>query len=338
MNYEALYQDEALERAFGRAMSGHRDDPEHAWYEANKIEALGIIQRKLAQCTYQPKPLRMFWVSEPKRRQVQAPSVADKIVQNALVDEILYDAITKPFIRDCYSCVIGRGTDDGLDRLKQFMAEAWRLHGMECWVLKADIHHYFASIDQKDIIRRAERYIPDKRVMELLCKYITLCPEGLPLGLRTSQPLANLELSWLDHKVKEVYRCRWYGRYMDDFYIIHPDRDFLRQVRREMDADLAAIGLQFNQKTQIFPVAHGIDFLGFRTYMTDTGKIVRQLRESSRKTMSREIKRYQAEYIAGIRTKEEIMQSYNSRRAHMERGNCRGLILKYDQEIKKIFA
>lgn len=28
----------------------------------------------------------------------------------------------------------------------------------------------------------------------------------------------------------------------------------------------------------------------------------------------------------------------NSRRAHMERGNCRGLILKYDQEIKRIFA
>lgn len=337
MNYSKLYQDEALERAFRRAISGHRDDPEHAWYEANKIEALDIIQRKLVRGTYQPKPLRTFWVSEPKRRLVQAPSVADKIVQNVLVDEILYDAVTKPFIRDCYSCVIGRGTDDGLDRLKQFMAEAWRAYGTECSVLKADIHHYFASIDQDDVIRRAERYVPDRRAMDLLCRYIALCPSGLPLGLRTSQPLANLELSWLDHKIKEVYRCRWYGRYMDDFYIIHPDRDFLRQLRREIEADLTAVGLQFNQKTQIFPVAHGIDFLGFRTYLTDTGKVVRRLRESSRKGMSRAIKRYQAEYIAGVRTKEEIMQSYHSRRAHMERGNCRGLILKYDQEIKAIF-
>lgn len=338
MDYTILYQEEALEKAFRRAMNGHRDDPEHAWYEANKIEALDTIQRKLAHRSYEPKPLRTFWVSEPKRRQVQAPSVADKIVQNALVDEILYDAVTKSFIRDSYSCVIGRGTDDGLDRQKQFMAEAWRRYGTDCSVLKADIRHFFASIDQDDVLRRAERYISDSDVMELVRKYVRLCPSGLPLGLRTSQPLANLELSWLDHKVKEVYRCRWYGRYMDDFYIIHPDRDYLRLMRRELEADLAAIGLSFNEKTQIFPIEHGIDFLGFRTYITSTGKVVRQLRKSSRKNMSRAIKRYQSDYISGVRTRDEIMQSYLSRRAHLERGNCRGLILKYDAEMKLIFG
>ena len=185
MDYKILYQEEALEKAFRRAMNGHRDDPEHAWYEANKIEALDTIQRKLACRSYELKPLRTFWVSEPKRRQVQAPSVADKIVQNALVDEILYDAVTKPFIRDSYSCVIGRGTDDGLDRLKQFMAEAWRRYGTDCSVLKADIHHFFASIDQDDVLRRAERYISDSDVMELVRKYVRLTSNCHGLTIRS---------------------------------------------------------------------------------------------------------------------------------------------------------
>lgn len=335
--YEKLYQPEALDRAFQRAMRGHRDDPEHAWYEANKIESLEIIEKKLRNRTYMPKPLRTFQVYEPKKRLVQAPSVADKIVQNVLLDEILYDTLTKPFIRDCYSGVIGSGTHDGLDRLKQFMRESWNEFGSDCWVLKCDIHHYFESINQTDVMTRAARYLPDDEVIELLWRYIRLCPKGLPLGLRTSQPLANLELSWLDHTAKERYHCRWYGRYMDDFYTIHHDKEFLKRLRRDMEAELAAVGLEFNNKTQIYPISHGIDFLGFRTYVSESGKVIRQLRKQNRRNISRKIKHYGCLYAAGVLTEDEIRQRYNSWRAHASHGNCRGLIIKYDQQIKAIF-
>ena len=100
--YEKLYQPEALNKAFNRAMRGHRNETEHAMYEANKIEAIDDISTSLMRRSYSPQPLRMFEVFEPKRRIVQAPSVMDKIVQNALMDEVLYDALTKPFIRDSY--------------------------------------------------------------------------------------------------------------------------------------------------------------------------------------------------------------------------------------------
>ena len=109
-------------------------------------------------------------------------------------------------------------------------------------------------------MRRADRYISDKDITDLLWKYIRLCPRGLPLGLRTSHPLANLELCWMDHVIKEKYHCKWYGRYMDDFYVIHPDKEFLKQLRHDLEAELAVIGLELNDKTQIFPIRHGIDF------------------------------------------------------------------------------
>ena len=97
---------------------------------------------------------------------------------------------------------------------------------------------------------RASRYINDSDVINLPWRYIRLCPHGLPLGLRTSQPLANLELCWMDHMIKEKYRCQWYGRYMDDFYVIHPDKQFLKQLRRDLEAELAVIGLKLNNKNK----------------------------------------------------------------------------------------
>ena len=147
--------------------------------------------------------------------------------------------------------------------------------------------------------------------------------------------MANLELCEIDHRIKEVYRCRYYGRYMDDFYIIHSDKAFLKELRREIEAGLAAIGLRLNDKTQIFPLAHGIEFLGFRTYMTDTGKVVRVLRQTAKTALKRGIKQYEAMYRAGA-AHEEIQQSYRSRRAHLMQGNCRGLVLRCDEKMKNI--
>lgn len=306
--YEKLYQPEALNRAFNRAMRGHRDDVEHAMYEANKIEVIDFIGSALRTRTYEPLPLRMFEVFEPKRRLVQAPSVMDKIVQNALMDEVLYDLLTKPFIRDSYSGV------------------------------KGDVHHFFDSINQEDVMRRARRYIDDRDIVDLLWKYIRLCPRGLPLGLRTSQPLANLELCWMDHMIKEKYHCEWYGRYMDDFYVIHPDKEFLKLLRRDLEAELAVIGLELNNKTQIFPIRHGIDFLGFRTYASDSGKIIRQLRRQNKKNIARKIKHFGRDFRDGRLSAEKLRQRYDSWRAHAGHGNCRGLILKHDAEIKNILG
>ena len=334
--YEKLYQPEALNKAFNRAMCGHRNETEHAMYETNKIEVIDFISSSLINKSYIPQPLRLFEVFEPKRRFVQAPSVMDKIVQNALMDEILYDVLTKPFIRDSYSGVKGSGTHDGLNRLKQFMTEAWRKYGTDCWVLKGDIHHFFDSINQDDVMRRASRYINDSDVINLLWRYIRLCPHGLPLGLRTSQPLANLELCWMDHMIKEKYRCQWYGRYMDDFYVIHPDKQFLKQLRRDLEAELAVIGLKLNNKTQIFPVRHGIDFLGFRTYTSDSGKIIRQLRRQNKKNIARKIRHYAQEYREGKLSADKLQQQYKSWRAHAGHGSCRSLIMAHDAEIKNI--
>lgn len=61
-----------------------------------------------------------------------------------------------------------------------------------------------------------------------MCTYID-STDGLPLGYQTSQLLALMYLDEFDHWVKETLHARYYGRYMDDFYIIHEDKAYLKK-------------------------------------------------------------------------------------------------------------
>lgn len=50
--------------------------------------------------------------------------------------------------------------------------------------------------------------------------------------------------------------------------------------------------LELNAKTQIFPIAEGVDFLGFRFYLTDTGKVIKRLRTSNKRRWKRRLKKF----------------------------------------------
>lgn len=64
--------------------------------------------------------------------------------------------------------------------------------------------------------------------------------------------------------MKRQLGCRHYGRYVDDFYVVSNDRDWLLslvpQVRTFLDEEL---GLSFHDgKLQVSSVWHGVEFLG----------------------------------------------------------------------------
>ena len=169
-----------------------------------------------------PSKFEVFAVYEPKRRMVHAPAFVDKVVLHALVDNILYDALTKSFIRDSHASQTGKGTDDGLMRLKTHMVDYYRRegHGADGWVLKGDVRHFFASIDHRKLKRKLKAVLDkrgvDPRVYELLCIYIDVMEDGLPLGYQTSQLFALMFLDEFDHIIKEKYRIKYYGRYMEN--------------------------------------------------------------------------------------------------------------------------
>ena len=87
---------------------------------------------------------------------------------------------------------------------------------------------------------------------------------GLPIGNLTSQLFSNVYLNELDQHVKRVLKVRHYGRYVDDFYVVSADRDWLRSLQQPI-ADFLEhhLGLTVNaEKTVIRDVRMGVEYLG----------------------------------------------------------------------------
>ncbi len=53
---------------------------------------------------------------------------------------------------------------------------------------------------------------------------------GLPIGNLTSQIFANVYMSSIDHFVKHLLGIRYYGRYVDDFVLVHRNKNYLKSL------------------------------------------------------------------------------------------------------------
>ena len=145
-SFETLYE------AYLTARKGKRSKVSTAQYEANALVCTAKLSAILSKKVYTPSKFEIFKVYEPKERLVQAPAFVDKVVLHAVVDNILYDAICKSFIRDNFASQKQKGTHDGLMRLKYHMVEYYRRNGSaDGWVLKCDVRHFFASIDHNKL-------------------------------------------------------------------------------------------------------------------------------------------------------------------------------------------
>lgn len=87
---------------------------------------------------------------------------------------------------------------------------------------------------------------------------------GLPIGDLTSQLFSNIYLNELDHFVKRTLRCKHYGRYVDDFFIIHTSKTYLKEqitVLRDFLCERLHLTLHPN-KIVLQQHTHGVPFLG----------------------------------------------------------------------------
>ena len=204
--------------------------------------------------------------------------------------------------------------------------------------MKCDISKYFYSIQHEPLKQMTRKYIKDPDILWLVDLIVDSTENpGIPIGNQTSQWFAVMYLSGMDHFIKEKLGIRYYGRYMDDFYLIHDDKAYLQYCRGEIERYVARLGLRLNNKTNIFPLRNGIDFLGFHTYLTESGKIIRKVRRSSKSNAQRKLKKQRGLLDREKISLSDIEQSYGSWRSHAEKGNCYHLIQKTDSLFQNLF-
>lgn len=88
--------------------------------------------------------------------------------------------------------------------------------------------------------------------------------KGLPIGNLTSQLFANFYLTPFDHYVKHTLGVRYYGRYADDFVIVHQDREYLKRLVPQLEQFLRdELDLTLHpRKRYLQHYSRGVSFLG----------------------------------------------------------------------------
>lgn len=258
-----------LHKAYLKARKSKRYSSDIVKFTFGLEENLIDIQNRLIWKQYEIDAYREFYVCDPKKRLIHAPSFRDRVVHHALVT-IIEPLFEKKFIADSFACRRGKGTHRAVCRALDFARKA-EVDFCDAYVLKCDVSKYFPSVNHRTLKEVIRRTIRDKEVLWLIDKIIERgngsdC--GLPIGALTSQLFANIYLNEIDHFIKDSLGMKYYVRYMDDF-VVYGEKRRLRDLYFEIQNFLRTkLALQFNSKTQIFKLTQGIDFCGYRIWTT----------------------------------------------------------------------
>lgn len=282
-------------------------------FTKEKEENLDKIRNEILGLTYEPSEYRYFKVYEPKERQIMALPFYDRVVQHA-VNNVLEPIFNKRFIFHSYACRKGKGMHAASDALQKWLYEWQKFHQDEqLYAIKADIHHYFQSINHDVLKAEIRKVIKDAGALVLIDRIIDnngQMPDGIgiPVGNLTSQLFANIYLNKLDQYIKHTLGADNYMRYMDDFIILSPDKEQLRCWLADIERFLRdELQLELNPKTTILAAKNGIDFVGYKHRATH-----RKVRPDSIKRIKKTIKKYERGNI----TKEKLQKSIASWTGH----------------------
>lgn len=263
-------------------------------FEQNVERELCQLRDELLAQEYRPGRSICFVITRPKAREVWAAQFRDRVVHH-----LLYNAIgqrfERAFIANSSACIKGRGTLYAAQRLEHDVRSVTQNWSQPAHYLKCDLANFFVSIDKlvlrERLLARVHepfwRWLTDIVLMHdprtdfevrgdagLLArvpphKQLLRAPAdtGLPIGNLSSQFFANVLLDGLDQHVKHRLQHaggRHYGRYVDDFYLLHASPQRLNEALASIDHYVRhELHCQLNpRKTILQPVDRGIDFVG----------------------------------------------------------------------------
>jgi RNA-directed DNA polymerase len=331
---------ENLLNSYYLARRGNSDKNMALDFSFNLEGYISKLSWELKSGRYIPMPYKYFVVHEPKTRNIAAPHFRDRVVQHSLVS-MIEPVFEKKLIFDCYACRVDKGTHFAAKRVRKFLQAARSTKGRnsQIYILQCDIKKFFPSVSWQVLLEIIKKTVTDPKTFDLIKKIVTihrafcgkaikLDPDvaivstkdkrGLPIGNLTSQIFANVYLNELDHFVKESLREKWYGRYMDDFFVISESKDHLRAVREEVRSFLREkLDLSLHpQKVNIQNVNQGVSFVGYRIFFDHV-----LIRGKTLLRMQKRLKLKTLKLKKGKIKEEELHATVNSLKGHLQHAN-----------------
>ena len=335
---EESFSFEKLLEAHKRCRCSKQHKRETINFEVNLSSNLVELSKQIRNKNYKVGSYKQFKIYEPKERIIQALSYKDRVVLMALCSNIIEPKFERRLIYDNVACRKGKGTDFGIKRLEKFLHCYYKEFGNnKGYVLKCDVRKYFQNIDHTILFNKLKKEKFDEDEIWVLKLIIDSKNQeigvGLPIGNQTSQWFGLYYLDEIDRLIKEKLRIKYYVRYMDDMILVHNDKEYLKYCKGQIEKCAKNnLKLELNNKTQIFNIKDGIDFLGFRHILTENGKVIKLLRGQAKLKLKRNMK-----ILSKLKESNSVDEDYINVRltafyAHICHSNARSLYRK----IKKI--
>lgn len=256
--------------AYYEARKNKRNIHNQLSFEFNLEENLIKLYNELLDWTYEVWPSIYFIQNTPVKREIFAGDFRDRVVHH-LIYNYISPIFEKEFIYDSYSCRKFKGTSFWVDRLRKFMRSCSDNYKSDCYILKLDISGYFMSMNKLILFDKIKNSLDKNKtflfdydfIIKLIYKiifndctkksvfkwkredYIWL-PKNkslffakpncwLPIWNLTSQLFSNIYLKDFDKYIKNDLKIKYYGRYVDDFFIIHKDEKYLVSLIGEIN-------------------------------------------------------------------------------------------------------
>lgn len=283
-----------------------------------------------------------------KTRVISGDCIRDRVVKRALCDEILIPSIRKYLIHDNGASLKGKGIGFTRDRLEVHLRKYYHKNqSNEGYILLGDYTKYFDNIQHKLLMDMFRKIINNDLAIWLLEKVLEQAmvdvsfmdnneyadclntvfnsleydkvdkklltgekylAKHMNIGDQVAQVAGIFYPHKLDNYIKIVEGVKYYGRYMDDFYVIHDNKEYLKELVKRIEAEALNNGILINKKkTRICKLSDYWRFLQIQYSLTDTGRIIKKINPKRLVSMRRKLKK-----LADILNEEDFINYYKA--------------------------
>ena len=306
-----------------------------------------------------------------KKRLIHSYDLNTRVAVRSFIDNVLFPKVESKLIYDNGASIKGKGLDFYRSRLKAHLQKYYRRFGNQGYILVADFRKYFDNIDHEKLKKIFSEILQDQESedfanslidtykTDISClseeekKYLENHPfdsvsfykdadkskcdgscflkRGVFIGGQLSQIAGIVYPYKLDNFIKIVKGEKYYGRYMDDLYIIHNDKEHLKSLLEEMREKCEECGIFLNEKkTQILPLNKPFTICKIQYFVKEDGDITLK---PCRDTFVRErkaIRKFEKDLKTKVYSQKKALDSYQSWKGNLSRFDCKQTIINMD--------
>lgn len=276
-----------------------------------------------------------------KTRHIRSVHFSERVVQKSLCNNALIPHLIRSLIYDNGASIEGKGIHFAINRVKTHLRRHYKEYGTEGYILTLDFVNYFGNIQHEPLRQIFSRaFGEDEKLLDLTMQFVYAFGDySLGLGSETSQIAAVAYAGKIDHYIKEILRCEYYARYMDDSYFILPTKEQAEQVLSYILVKYDEMGIKTDpRKINITKLSRGFTFLKVQFSLSPTGRVLTRPSRKGITRQRRKLHKFKKMYDNGLMTLQDIRVSHMSWRGYIGHMQARRTIHNMDKLYIKLFG